>query len=223
MAVFWVVAPCRLVWVYQHFRGLCCLHHQGDDGASTDLWNVSKLIPVYPALQHGRQPSPHYILDTVTTLVTVIKYRVFHLKHNPNYDNICNLWWHKYNKKNEIVFHMSTLSTVKHVNTSYTPKFCYLSVYCHLIWYFLVKIHTARCFVNSSIQFRWKVMFMNEHTFCLWIRFFAPAQLFHNWCEQWPIHQVNLLPISFLYCIMWLFSGYSLNGTTCITQTQMRL
>jgi hypothetical protein len=29
MAVFWVVAPCSLVEVYQRFRGSCCLHHQG--------------------------------------------------------------------------------------------------------------------------------------------------------------------------------------------------
>jgi hypothetical protein len=27
MAVFWVVAPCSLVEVYQRFRGPCCLHH----------------------------------------------------------------------------------------------------------------------------------------------------------------------------------------------------
>jgi hypothetical protein len=31
MAVFWVVAPCSLVDIYQRFRGPCCLHHQGDD------------------------------------------------------------------------------------------------------------------------------------------------------------------------------------------------
>jgi hypothetical protein len=30
MAVFWVVAPCSLVEVYQRFRGPCCLHRQGD-------------------------------------------------------------------------------------------------------------------------------------------------------------------------------------------------
>jgi hypothetical protein len=30
MAVFWVVASCSLVEVYQRFRGPCCLHHQGD-------------------------------------------------------------------------------------------------------------------------------------------------------------------------------------------------
>jgi hypothetical protein len=38
MTVFWVVAPCSLVEVYQRFRGPCCLHHQGDhrpdDGGS---------------------------------------------------------------------------------------------------------------------------------------------------------------------------------------------
>jgi hypothetical protein len=31
MAVFWVVAPCSLVEVYQRFRGPCCLHYQGDE------------------------------------------------------------------------------------------------------------------------------------------------------------------------------------------------
>jgi hypothetical protein len=29
VSVFWDVAPCILV-VYQRFRGVCCLHHQGD-------------------------------------------------------------------------------------------------------------------------------------------------------------------------------------------------
>jgi hypothetical protein len=33
IAVFWVVAPCSLVEVYQRFRGPCCLHHQGDECA----------------------------------------------------------------------------------------------------------------------------------------------------------------------------------------------
>jgi hypothetical protein len=31
MAVFWFVAPFSLVEVYRHFRGTCCLNHQGDD------------------------------------------------------------------------------------------------------------------------------------------------------------------------------------------------
>jgi hypothetical protein len=33
MAVFWVVAPCSLIEVYQRFRGPCCLHHQGEKTA----------------------------------------------------------------------------------------------------------------------------------------------------------------------------------------------
>jgi hypothetical protein len=38
MAVFWVVAPCNLVQVYQRFGGACCLHHQGpDDGGSKHI------------------------------------------------------------------------------------------------------------------------------------------------------------------------------------------
>jgi hypothetical protein len=31
IAVFWVVAPCSLVEVYQLFRDPCYLHHQGDE------------------------------------------------------------------------------------------------------------------------------------------------------------------------------------------------
>jgi hypothetical protein len=35
IAVFWVVAPCSLVEVYQRFRGPCC--DRPDDGGSKDL------------------------------------------------------------------------------------------------------------------------------------------------------------------------------------------
>jgi hypothetical protein len=57
MAVFWVIAPCSLVEVYQRFRGPCWLHHSPGDGGSTDLWNVGKLLPDCTALQPRRQPS----------------------------------------------------------------------------------------------------------------------------------------------------------------------
>jgi hypothetical protein len=42
MAVFWVVAPCRLVEVYRRFGGDCCLHYQGKP-----LWRgyLSTLLP----------------------------------------------------------------------------------------------------------------------------------------------------------------------------------
>jgi hypothetical protein len=40
MAVFWVVAPCSLIEFYRHFRGTCCLHHQGldDEGSKYPLY-----------------------------------------------------------------------------------------------------------------------------------------------------------------------------------------
>jgi hypothetical protein len=34
MVVFWVVALCRLVQIYQSFRGPFCLHHQGNEWAA---------------------------------------------------------------------------------------------------------------------------------------------------------------------------------------------
>jgi hypothetical protein len=49
MAVFWVVAPCSLVEVYQRFRGPCCLHHQG-------------VLPDYTAL-HPRRQSSSFLHD----------------------------------------------------------------------------------------------------------------------------------------------------------------
>jgi hypothetical protein len=56
MAVFWVVAPCTLVEVYQCFRGACYLRHQGnDDEGSKHLWNISKLLPDYMVQQPRRQ------------------------------------------------------------------------------------------------------------------------------------------------------------------------
>jgi hypothetical protein len=39
MAVFWAVAPYRLVWVYRRFRGLYCLHHQGGESRGETLIN----------------------------------------------------------------------------------------------------------------------------------------------------------------------------------------
>jgi hypothetical protein len=54
MAVFWVVATCRLVEVYLRYRGGCCLPHQGD---VTHKNNVGELLSHKTAQHSGRQPS----------------------------------------------------------------------------------------------------------------------------------------------------------------------
>jgi hypothetical protein len=65
MAVFWVVAPRRLVEVYRRFRGACCLHHQGgtyrpDNGGTSSTSKTSvNFQPDYTALQPRRQPSSY--------------------------------------------------------------------------------------------------------------------------------------------------------------------
>jgi hypothetical protein len=61
MAVFWVVAPCSLVEVYQRFRGPCCLHHQGDHR------------PDYTALQPRRQPSSTWFIFSTITNCLLLK------------------------------------------------------------------------------------------------------------------------------------------------------
>jgi hypothetical protein len=41
-AVFWVVAPCSLVEIYQRFRGPCCLHYQGDESLIALMMEAAK-------------------------------------------------------------------------------------------------------------------------------------------------------------------------------------
>jgi hypothetical protein len=43
MTVFWDVAPCSLVEVYECLRGAYCVHHQGDEATST----TEKLVKFY--------------------------------------------------------------------------------------------------------------------------------------------------------------------------------
>jgi hypothetical protein len=66
MAVFWVVAPCSLVEVYQRFRGPCCLHHQGDltilasisFSRRTAPWSVLVFSFLYETPLQSRYPTP---------------------------------------------------------------------------------------------------------------------------------------------------------------------
>jgi hypothetical protein len=65
LAVFSVVAPCRLLQVYQRFRCPYCFHHQGDNHSSY-IWDAGKLIPVYT---HGAttQKTAIFLLTPVRT------------------------------------------------------------------------------------------------------------------------------------------------------------
>jgi hypothetical protein len=97
----------------------------------------------------------------------------------------------------------STLRSVSPINitgrqtfpvadTSCVPKFCYQSVYCCLIRYFLVRIRTAKCFTNSSKRFRCEAKFENEHTFCLLIHHVRTCTVLRNCREQRPSNQGDL-------------------------------
>jgi hypothetical protein len=76
MAVFWVVAPCNLVEVYQRFRSLLPpSSRRPDDEGSKDLLNVGKLLPDYTAPQPRGQPSsysPQIQVRECTHNVTVL-------------------------------------------------------------------------------------------------------------------------------------------------------
>jgi hypothetical protein len=58
IAVFWVVAPCSLVEVYQRLRGPWCLHHKGD-------------LPDYTVLQPRRQQSSYFYIFLACLLYVI--------------------------------------------------------------------------------------------------------------------------------------------------------
>jgi hypothetical protein len=57
MDVFWVVAPCSLVEVYQRFRGPYCLHHQRPEDIHLHT--------------HRRENLKSYICNTVVWVLTL--------------------------------------------------------------------------------------------------------------------------------------------------------
>jgi hypothetical protein len=114
-------------------------------------------------------------------------YRIFQLKHNPNHYTwtpSCTKWWNQWQywipaavslvtADSLLEISMAIISAVLSLNehfsqiiTSCVLKFCYQSVCCCLIWYFLFWICTAKCFTNSSKQLWCEVIFENEHMFC---------------------------------------------------------
>jgi hypothetical protein len=121
---------------------------------------------------------------------SIILYRVFHLKHNPNKYT----WTPSHTKRcingnieflqpypvvaSDALLEICTaviwdiLSLDEHLsqtNTFCASKFCYQSLYCFLVLYFIVRMSIAKCFTNGDKRCRCEVMFENEHTFCSWI------------------------------------------------------
>jgi hypothetical protein len=44
MSVFWVVVLCSVAEVYQHFRGPCCLYHQGVESIIALMMEASSYL-----------------------------------------------------------------------------------------------------------------------------------------------------------------------------------
>jgi len=65
MTAFCNIAPCSLVEVDRRFRGYYCLHHQGDDWGSTQVWNAGLLQQDYMALSSQKD-----VIFTLTTMRT---------------------------------------------------------------------------------------------------------------------------------------------------------
>jgi hypothetical protein len=117
------------------------------------------------------------------------------------------------------------MSTLKD-NTSCVQKFYYQSVYCHLIQYLLIMIHTVRYFMNSCKWFWCDVIFKNEYVLLV----NTPCSHLHSFCktgtssglehhgEVGRVYYmgVDLLLISSLYFSTWLFLGNVLHGKACI-------
>jgi hypothetical protein len=54
-AKIWVVMPCSVGVGYQRFWGPYCLHLQGEDGGSLDLWNIG-ILPQHYTMSQPRGP-----------------------------------------------------------------------------------------------------------------------------------------------------------------------
>jgi hypothetical protein len=65
MAVFWVVALCSLVEVYQHFRGACCHQHQGDEDLMMEAASIFEMsVNFYQTLWHNISEVSHLLKES---------------------------------------------------------------------------------------------------------------------------------------------------------------
>jgi hypothetical protein len=65
MAVFWIVAPCSLVEVYQHFRGPCCLHDQDLIALMMEAARTSETLVNYQTTRHYNPEDSHLCISEI--------------------------------------------------------------------------------------------------------------------------------------------------------------
>jgi hypothetical protein len=74
MVVFWVVAPCSLVEVYQRFRGPCSLHHQGDHRPDDEAARTSEtLVNFYQTTRRYNPEDSHLLNKTNLTFLNSVE------------------------------------------------------------------------------------------------------------------------------------------------------
>jgi hypothetical protein len=91
MTVFWYVVPCSLVEVYQHFRGACCLHNQGDvalmmEAASTPETSVNFYQTIWCNIPEDSHLHTHHHEN-----LNLIEIYLSFFLHVPKMHYVCNL------------------------------------------------------------------------------------------------------------------------------------
>jgi hypothetical protein len=146
MAVFWVVALCRLVEVYQRFTGPCCLHHQGDE----DSYLLISLLYISIFWPMNLDVSNYLITrDQLYVCIKVLleKLKVAHIvkKHPATYETEIHDSVHQSPPL------VTILRQVKAV---------------HTIMYYFYKIHPNVTLPSTSVSSKWSLSFrLYDQTF----------------------------------------------------------
>lgn len=118
--------------------------------------------------------------------------------------------------------HCPTTDVFPIADTSSVPKFCYQPVYCRLVWYFLVRLRKAKCFMSSNFDVK---LCSGMNTPCLHMHSFYVSNMSSGHATRVTLTRVSrtvasvyymgvvMLLISCLYCSMWLLLACGLNGT----------
>jgi hypothetical protein len=104
---------------------------------------------------------------------------VFHLKCNHNYNSVCKLWLHQYNRINESFFFRKNLQNsftadtenVRHLlEDNYPPFFgVFRATLRSVSESVFAPVCSVLCFSSSKLRGLFEKTLGNEHTFCSWI------------------------------------------------------